>query len=282
MISRQTHYYTTTFHQQVLPSPHMRYKQSRWWRMRVNRHQQPSQRLMFSNGTPPYPQNRLNQNNNIYANASKTTNGSHPPATVPTSPQQIRLSSSSTSTSSSSSSSSTTASGSASKSATLKSNDDDQLTQLLEDKITSISGSGPGSSKTMTSDSATLIDDGSCLSLFDISLPSTSSTMMADLMSGASSSGPPGENSNCTTLSASRILRESPVDGKLIDTDINDISLSSFLGHLDAVYQSETPTARKRASDVSLMEFGFTVLSRLLSEKNRSVWGAPWDWKMLL
>uniref|UniRef100_A0A0P6ITT9 Putative polycomb-group transcriptional regulator n=1 Tax=Aedes aegypti TaxID=7159 RepID=A0A0P6ITT9_AEDAE len=250
MVPTRTNSGATLANCNVLPSPHMRYKQSRWWRMRVNRHQQPSQRLMFSNGTPPYPQNRLNQNNNIYANASKTTNGSHPPATVPTSPQQTRLSSSSTSTSSSSSSSSsTTASGSASKSATLKSNDDDQLTQLLEDKITSISGSGPGSSKTMTSDSATLIDDGSCLSLFDISLPSTSSTMMADLMSGASSSGPPGENSNCTTLSASRILRESPVDGKLIDTDINDISLSSFLGHLDAVYQSETPTARKRASD---------------------------------
>lgn len=79
---------------------------------------------------------------------------------------------------------------------------------------------------------------------------------MADLMSGggASSSAATttveiGENSNCTALSASRILRESPIDGKLIETDINDISLSSFLGHLDAVYQNEAPSARKRESD---------------------------------
>nr|XP_029710478.1 protein cramped-like [Aedes albopictus] len=245
MVPTRTNPGATLANCNVLPSPHMRYKQSRWWRMRVNRHQLPSQRLMLSNGTPPYLQpNRLNLNNNVYANASKTTNGSHPPATVSPS-SQPRASSSSSATANSGSS--------ASKGATVSA-DDDQLTQLLEDKITRISGSGStsGSSKSTPSDATRVppIDDGSCLSLFDISLPSTSSTMMADLMmgSGASSSATTvGENNS---ISASRILRESPVDGKLIETDINDISLSSFLGHLDAVYESQTPAStRKRASD---------------------------------
>lgn len=91
-------------------------------------------------------------------------------------------------------------------------------------------------------------DDSSCLSLFDISLPSTSSTLIADLMKGTDitdGSLADAESSNCTTISATRILRESPVDGKLLETDINDISLSSFLGHLDAVYDNEVAHRRR-------------------------------------
>lgn len=242
----------------VHPSPHMRYKDSRWWRMRVNRHQQPSNRLKLPNGTPLYPHNRMNHNNNNYASSAKPTNVGQNGSAALQQPRQSQ--STSASISSSTSSSGSTSKGTAAKSPT--SNTDDNLTKLLEDKITSIGGaiSGPPKptsskvSSTSTSSSSTVIDDGSCLSLFDISLPSTSSTLMADLMGGGASSSAPtvvavGDNSNCTTLSASRILRESPVDGKLIDTDINDISLSSFLGHLDAVYQSEAPTTRKRESD---------------------------------
>ncbi|XP_065074877.1 protein cramped [Ochlerotatus camptorhynchus] len=227
----------------VLPSPHMRYKQSRWWRMRVNRLQLPSQRLMLPNGTPPYPPNRVNNNNNnnnTYTNSPKVTNGGHTPSTVSSSSQHSQTNAASASTSSRSSAV------------------DDHLTKLLEDKISSFSGSGGGSSRTSTSSnptssSAATVDDSSCLSLFDISLPSTSSSLMADLMSSdtdsrTASGAVIGENSNCTTISATRILRESPIDGKLVDTDINDISLSSFLGHLDAAYESEAPT-RKRESD---------------------------------
>lgn len=234
----------------VLPSPHMRYKQSRWWRMRVNRHQLPSQRLMLPNGTPPYLPNRItnnnnNNNNNTYTNPPKVTNGSLAASKVP---------------SASLHSPTNAASGSTNTRVTA---DDDHLTQLLEDKISSFSGSSKTSTTSNSkSSSGATVDDGSCLSLFDISLPSTSSSLMADLMSSATtasgtdsrtvSNSTVEENSNCTTISTTRILRESSVDGKLLDTDINDISLSSFLGHLNAAFESEVPTRKKESDQMNI------------------------------
>lgn len=60
-----------------------------------------------------------------------------------------------------------------------------------------------------------------------------------------------GEENITTTISTTKILRETPGGGgELVETDINDISLSSFLGHLDAVYESEAAvTARRRDGD---------------------------------
>ncbi|XP_055523451.1 protein cramped isoform X2 [Wyeomyia smithii] len=234
----------------ALPPQHMRYKQSRWWRMRVNRQLVPSQRLMLPpNGFhSPAPGVPGRTNNNNYTNLPK-------PPTVSSSSNQQVASSSSSSSSSNSKSGSVGNPSSSNASVTHLPNEEDHVTRLLEDKINSFSSKGSNGATPSDSDTGkstvNITDDNSCLSLFDVSLPSTSSTLMAELMSEADSargSSVEDENSNCTTISATRILRESPVDGRLIETDINDISLSSFLGHLDAVYESETVT-RKRDSD---------------------------------
>ncbi|XP_055616574.1 protein cramped [Toxorhynchites rutilus septentrionalis] len=208
----------------ILSSPHMRYKNSRWWRTRVNRHQLPSQRSsLLPNGSAGYAPGR-NNNNNYTSSAKVTTAGIG---------QQV-LSSQGV--------------GAARNGTTIRSAEtEDSLTKLLEDKISSISSTGKASSsasKSVGAVAADTNDDGSCISLFDISLPSTSSTLIADLMGTEAAS----EISNCTTISATKILQELPADGKLPQTDINDISLSSFLGHLDAVYDNE-PTHRKKDTD---------------------------------
>ncbi|XP_053690214.1 protein cramped [Sabethes cyaneus] len=221
----------------ALPPQHMRYKQSRWWRMRVNRQLVPSQRLMLPpNGfhSPAVPAGRNNNNN--YASLSK-------PAPAPVS------SSANPKAAGSNKSANVVTAPAKERSITPPPNEDDQLTKLLEDKINSFSNNGSNSNTGKST--VNLSDDNSCLSLFDVSLPSTSSTLIAELMSGTDSargsSVEDDENSNLSSISATRILRES-TDEKLIETDMNDISLSSFLGHLDAVYESETVT-RKRDSD---------------------------------
>lgn len=248
----------------ILPSPHMRYKQSRWWRMRVNRHQLPNQRVVLPNGTVTYPPVRYN-NNHPVPSAKGATNGI---VTSTVSSTQTPLHAA-CGTSSNSSNDSTanlvqpTASngrsnGSANSDGQKRQQDDEHLTKLLEEKINSFAGTSSGNSTSSNlGNVASLMpeplrvgDENSCLSLFDISLPSTSSTLIAELMSGDDVQGQLGDDeaSNCTTISASRILRESPVDRKLLDTDMNDISLSSFLGHLDAAYENEA-SVRKRDSD---------------------------------
>ncbi|XP_058813600.1 protein cramped [Topomyia yanbarensis] len=226
----------------VLPPQQMRYKQSRWWRMRVNRQQVPSQRVMLSpNGFPCAPLSRTNNNN--YPGLTKLV--PEPVTSMVSSTQNYQVASSSNG--------SKCTIATASSSCSRPENDDDQVTKLLEDKISSFSSASQ--KPTIMGKSVSNATDDSCLSLFDVSLPSTSSTLIADLMSGSEVSGSEqfddGESSCSTTLSATRILRESPVDGRLIETDINDISLSSFLGHLDAVYESEAVT-RKRDSDMNI------------------------------
>lgn len=194
---------------------------------------------------PPVPTGRTNNNN--YANHSKSA-----PTATSSSNQKVASGSKNTNV----------VTPSKNQSVAPLANDDDQLTKLLEDKISSFSSNRSNGAAPSESDigksTVNITDENSCLSLFDVSLPSTSSTLIAELMSetgsARGSSVDDEENSNCTTISATRILRESPVDGKLIETDINDISLSSFLGHLDAVYESETVT-HKRDSDVSVFWF---------------------------
>lgn len=199
--------------------------------MRVNRQKLPSQRAMLPNGTVGYLPGRNNNNN--YTGSSKATTGAAQ-VLLPQGSESVRNGTSSVSLET-----------------------EDSLTKLLEDKISSYTKNGKASSSSSAqsvdeteTDSATVAasanDESSCISLFDISLPSTSSTLIADLMGSTAVD----ESSNCTTISTTRILRELPVDGKLLETDINDISLSSFLGHLDAVYDNEA-THRKKDTDVS-------------------------------
>uniref|UniRef100_A0A1Q3F181 Putative cramped protein n=1 Tax=Culex tarsalis TaxID=7177 RepID=A0A1Q3F181_CULTA len=222
----------------LVPSPHAAYKQTRWFRMRVNRHQLPSHRVMLASGGGGgghYLPSRNTNNNSpkLTSSNNSSTNGSASP------------SSGYQSATSSSSSSNGTSSGASS----IRRPDDDSLTKLLEDKITSFQSGSSKKSGNLTSSPG---EESSSLSLFDISLPSTSSSLLADLM-GSETRNPSEEreeNSNVTTISTTKILRETADGGELVETDINDISLSSFLGHLDAVYESEAAvTARRREGD---------------------------------
>ncbi|XP_058442945.1 protein cramped [Malaya genurostris] len=230
----------------MLPPQHMRYKQSRWWRMRVNRQQVLAQRVMLApNGLHSSATGRNNNNN--YAGIAKPV--PEPTTSFVSSTQNHQVASSS------SSSSNESKLATASSIQSRPESDDDQLTKLLEDKISSFSSSILTPTSTVSENKFVLDTTDDSLSLFDVSLPSTSSTLIAELMSGSEASGnehfDSGEGTSSTSLSATRILRESPIDGRLIETDINDISLSSFLGHLDAVYESEAVT-RKRDSDMNI------------------------------
>lgn len=42
------------------------------------------------------------------------------------------------------------------------------------------------------------------------------------------------------------------MDSKLLDPDISDISLSSFLGHLDEAFESEAPVRKKETDQMNI------------------------------
>ncbi|XP_058126885.1 protein cramped-like [Anopheles coustani] len=90
------------------------------------------------------------------------------------------------------------------------------------------------SSTTITAAPPLPQNDDSCLSLFDLSLPSTSSSLMANIFSGTAA-----ETDVCSTL-----MPNSPVDTKILENELNDISLTSFFGQLDAVYQNAAEPAQ--------------------------------------
>ncbi|KFB39108.1 AGAP001029-PA-like protein [Anopheles sinensis] len=89
-------------------------------------------------------------------------------------------------------------------------------------------------STTITAAPALPQNDDSCLSLFHLSLPSTSSSLMANIFSGTETETDVG----------SALLPSSPVDTKILENALNDISLTSFFGQLDAVYQSAAEPAQ--------------------------------------
>jgi hypothetical protein len=201
-----------------------KYKQSRWWRMRGNRPIEPqttkNQRFGFLPG-PNRPQ-QINQMSN--QNLSM-------PLLSPNDSSTVQIISSSVVENQSDS----VVNSTNEEEGVTTTLHEENLTQLLEDKI---------QSSTFSSDS------NLSLSLFDISLPSasTSTTFIGEFVSDLDRA-----DSNLSSISALKILRESPEDdGRLLDENISDLSLSSFLGHLDAVYERklETPNGRCSKNEV--------------------------------
>ncbi|XP_058056644.1 protein cramped [Anopheles bellator] len=72
-------------------------------------------------------------------------------------------------------------------------------------------------------------DEDSCISLFDVSLPSTSSSLMANIFT---SSGESVDN-------VSEILPDSEIEEKMLDTDLADISLTSVFERFDAAFRDQ-------------------------------------------
>ncbi|XP_055585908.1 protein cramped [Uranotaenia lowii] len=257
-----------------LPPPHMRYKQSRWWRMRVNRHHLPTQQRLAQaqlNGTSNQHLPIRNNNNN-YQRPSTATAAA--PLKNPIAAGKVLPQIPSTN---GNESNGNKAIMTASSNSPPKDSEDDQLSQLLEEKITSYSNrsttgcSSNGSKKRSSTEISAIAgeDSNSCLSLFDISLPSPSSTMIAELMGGGDDDDDDDDHthggdevdgqgfcrSDLTLNGIDRLTTDSCDGTKIlrdaapIDSDINDISLSSFLGHLDAVYENNVATSRRRESD---------------------------------
>uniref|UniRef100_A0A182IP58 Myb-like domain-containing protein n=1 Tax=Anopheles atroparvus TaxID=41427 RepID=A0A182IP58_ANOAO len=94
-------------------------------------------------------------------------------------------------------------------------------------------------------------NDDSCLSLFDLSLPSTSSSLMANIFSTSAT-----ESSADTSL-----LPRSPVDAKMLNTGLGDISLTSFFGQLDAVYQNDEAAHRQPVQSGNIFDLDISTMS---------------------
>ncbi|XP_052866966.1 protein cramped [Anopheles cruzii] len=123
----------------------------------------------------------------------------------------------------------------------------------------------PGSTATDGSSSSftgrrSSTDEDSCISLFDVSLPSTSSSLMANIFQTST-----GESVDLSpTGSVSDILPDSEIEEKMLDTDLADISLTSVFERFDAAFRDQHDeddeqfprgTAQKD-SDMAISELG--------------------------
>uniref|UniRef100_A0A182QC80 SANT domain-containing protein n=1 Tax=Anopheles farauti TaxID=69004 RepID=A0A182QC80_9DIPT len=215
-----------------------RYRQSRWWRTRVNRQHTLHPMLPNLIRTPPSATitssfvSTADKSVTVGTSMASETDGNYleqrPTLNLPV--KYVELS-----TDTDVRPTNTDTRISHLMSSAIETTTNDQTTLLTSSKNTL------RSTPSKNSTSEVLPNDLSCLSLFDLSLPSTSSSMMADLFSDhvPTSTGPPTQP-----------------DQKLLEGNLNELSLTGLFGSLEPALSPACPPLPSTDLDVD-----FSVLS---------------------